>query len=93
MNVSCSDKKSVLGFTCTGSDESHVWKFIKTKLLDMFHCGTCSMHAEKLFNGLHSMVSLGIGKPLEKEEWKTNFRNFVAEVNLVYNTALKDGRI
>ena len=91
--ISCSDKKSVLGFVCTGSDESHVWKYLHNQILKMFHCGTCEIHAETLFNGLNSMVSLGIGKDLVKPEYKTAFENFVAEVNLVYNTAKRDGRL
>ena len=93
MNVSCSDKKSVAGFVCTGSDESHIWKKLHGDLLAEFHCGTCANHAELLFNGLHSMVSLGIGKPLIKEQYKTNFENFVTQVNAVYQAAKKDGRL
>ena len=93
MSVVCSDKKAIASFVCTGSDESHVWKFMMKELLNMFHCGTCANHAEKLFNGLHSFVSLGIGKPLVKDEYKKSFEEFVTEVNLVYNTAKKDGRI
>ena len=93
MTVSCSDKKSIAGFVCTGSDESHIWKILHGELLDKFHCGTCANHAEILFNGLHSLVSLGIGKPLEKPQYKQNFENFVTQINLVYNTAKKDGRL
>lgn len=91
--ISCSDKKAVQGFSCTGSDESHIWKILHGELLNKFHCGTCANHAEKLFHGLHSLVSLGIGKPLVEEKYKIAFENFVAEVNLVYQTAKKDGRL
>jgi len=91
--ISCSDKKSVIGFICTGSDESHIWKILHGDLINKFHCGTCAIHAEKLFNGMHSLVSLGIGKDLVKPEYKKAFEEFVAEVNLVYNTAKRDGRL
>lgn len=89
----CSSKKSVTGFECTGSDESHIWKKLHGSLLNDFHCGTCQKHANRLFLGLHSLVSLGIGKNLEKENWKNNFLDLVKEVNTVYHTAKQDGRL
>ena len=95
----CSSKKSVTGFECTGSDESHIWKQFHDKngnigdLLGQFNCGTCQKHAHKLFLGLHSLVSLGIGKTLDKPEWKNNFLDLVKDVNTVYNAAKQDGRL
>lgn len=94
MNVSCSDKRAVAGFTCTGSDESHVWNHLHNEVPKMFNCqGVCGEHYKKFVNGLHSTVSLGIGKPLVKEEYKRAFEEFVREVNLVYQTAKRDRRI
>lgn len=99
MKLQCSSKKAITGFSCTGSDESHIWKLFHDShgnigsLMDKFECGTCQKHAHKLFLGLHSMVSLGIGKDLKKESWKNNFLNFVKEVNTVYYAAKEDKRI
>jgi len=95
----CSTKRSVNGFECTGSDESHIWKLFHDnhgnigELMTKFHCGTCQKHAHKLFLGIHSLVSLGIGKNLEKENWKNNFLDLVKEVNTVYHVAKMDGRL
>ena len=99
MDLQCSSKKAAPGFSCTGSDESHIWKKFHDKngnigpLMEEFHCGTCQRHAHKLFLGLHSLVNLGIGKPLEKKEWKDNFLELVQEVNTVYAAAKGDNRI
>lgn len=98
-SISCSTNRQAPGFSCTGSDESHIWKQFHDEhgnigpLMEKFHCGTCQIHAHKLFKGLHSMVSLGIGKPLQNDSWKNNFVNLVKEANTVYQTAKKDGRI
>ena len=99
MTMVCSTKKEIKPFQCTGSDESHIWKMFHDKdghvgpLMDKFNCGTCQKHGHDLFLGLHSMVSLGIGKNLQKESWKKNFSKFRNEVNRVYDHAKKDGRL
>jgi len=97
--VVCSTKKSIQGFECTGSDESHIWKKFHDShgnigsLHDEFHCGTCQRHAHKLFLGLHSLVSLGIGKDLQKQSWRDNFLDLVKEVNTVFTIARSEGRV
>jgi len=99
MTLVCSTKKQIKPFVCTGSDESHIWKELHDSdghigpLMDKFHCGTCQKHAHEIFKGVHSMVSLGIGKKLEKESWKNNFLKFRNQVNRVYDHAKKDGRL
>lgn len=92
-SIECGTYRPVKGFSCTNSDESHIWKELHGSLLDKFHCGTCQIHAHGIFLGVHSLVSLGIGKKLVKEEYKTNFLKLRDEINLVYNEAIKDGRL
>ena len=99
MKLVCNTKKQIKPFVCTGSDESKIWKQLHDKdghigpFMEEFNCGTCQAHANKLFLGLHSMVSLGIGKDLKKESWKNNFRVLRNEVNRVYDHSKNDGRI
>ena len=93
MMLDCGTYKPVNGFTCTGSDESHIWKKLHGELLNEFHCGTCQKHADRIFKGVHGLVSLGIGKKLVKQEYKDSFIDLHNEINLVYNQAVKDGRV
>ena len=93
MRLECGLFKEVQGFTCTGSDESHIWKKLHGDLLNDFHCGTCQRHADNIFKGVHSMVSLGIGKKLVKEEYKDNFMALYYDVINVYMQAVRDGRL
>lgn len=91
--IECGMYKPITNFSCTGSDESHIWKKLHGDLLNEFHCGTCQRHANDIFNGVHSMVSLGIGKKLVKEEYKENFMKLYSDVINVYIQAVRDGRL
>lgn len=94
MMLECGTYKPVTGFMCTGSDESHIWKIIHSMdFLNKFHCGTCQIHGNQIFLGVHSLVSLGIGKKLVKQEYKDNFMALYHDVINVYNQAVKDGRL
>ena len=93
MGLQCGTFEPIVGFACTGSDESHIWKQLHGTLLDDFHCGTCQKHAQKLFNGIHSLVSLGIGKKLIKQEYIDALLLLQTEINLVVHQAQKDGRM
>ena len=91
--LQCGTYEPIVGFSCTGSDESHIWKKLHGDLLDEFHCGTCQRHAQKIFNGVHSLVSLGIGKKLIKKEYIDALLLLQTEINLTVMQAQKDGRI
>ena len=94
MMLECGTYKVTDGFSCTGSDESHIWKILHSpEFLDKFHCGTCQIHGNKIFLGVHSLVSLGIGKKLVKQEYKDNFIALYNDVNNVYMQAVRDGRL
>ena len=99
MSLECGVYQPTEGFSCTGSDESHIWKLFHDsngnigEVLEKFHCGTCQRHAHMLFLGLHSLVSLGIGKNLTKQEYKDNFMKLYNEINQVYVQAVRDGRL
>jgi len=93
MSIECGTYKPTVNFSCTGSDESHVWKKLHGEVLDSFHCGTCQKHAQKIFNGIHSMVSLGIGKGLPKQEYKDSLIELQMDINNVVADAKKDGRL
>jgi len=97
--IECGLFKEAPGFSCTGSDESHVWGELHDKngnigpLLDKFHCGECQQHAHKLFLGLHSLVSLGIGKKLTSEKYKDSFFDLKTDIENVYAQAIQDKRL
>ena len=93
------EEKEVEGFEYTGSNESKVWRLFHDEngdmagILYMIQCKTCREHAHKIFLGLHSMLSLGIGKDLDKPEWKENFLALHKQINDVYEKAKGDGRL
>lgn len=99
VQIECGAYAPAPGFDCTGSDESHIWKMFHDEngdigpLMEKFDCGTCQIHAHKIFKGVHSLVSLGIGKPLVKPEYKKAFLDLKKDIDNVYQTAKGDGRL
>jgi len=97
--IQCQTTKEAPGFSCTGSDESEIWGQLHDSegnigpLVEKFHCGTCQEHGHRLFLGVHSLVSLGIGKKLTKERYKKAFLDLKSDVENVFNSARADNRI
>jgi len=97
--IQCGTFKESPGFSCTGSDESEVWLQLHDKkgnigpLMNKFHCGTCQAHAHDLFLGLHSLVSLGIGKKLTEKRFIESFYKLKSDVENVYSQAIQDKRL
>ena len=87
MGNTCSIASETCGFQCTNYSGAHVWKKLHAAV-ESIECGQCQEHAVKMMKGLHDTVNAGLG---EKIYDKKNFRQFVNEVNCVYNACVERG--
>jgi len=86
--ISCENLHPVKGFECTGSDESPTWDKLH-KLPTEMNCPYCAGEAKKMFNGLHDVVNMGLGKNAETLD---DFNYLVSKVNAVKLACKNDGR-
>jgi len=86
--ISCKIGEETKGFRCTGSDESKTWDKLHALPKNM-NCEHCANEAQRIFNGIHDLVNLGLGK---EPHTITDFNYLVSKINTVKTACSKDGR-
>lgn len=95
MGLKCSiNKETCEGFSCTEFDGKikngkNAWDEIR-KVVDEIPCQTCKEDGLKRVSALQDVVNLGIGERTKPFNPK-NLKEFVDDVNCVYNTCKERG--
>ena len=63
--ISCENLKVAPGWSCTGSDESHVWNHLHKEDPKKFNCAHCEGEYRRDMRGYHDIINVGLGKNAE----------------------------